>query len=115
MSMKNSGITIGNQTHRLPACSAVPKPTAPRSTPLMHWQTTETTGSWHTLSSGCWAAGFSEMVLTAYKNTQCHDVEDHSQNIGLLNKFFFYLIFFVSLPNVFCVCVESSAFIIIYK
>jgi hypothetical protein len=29
MSMKNSGDTIGNQTRDLPACSAVPQPTAP--------------------------------------------------------------------------------------
>ena len=27
--MKNSNDTIGNQTHDLPACSAVPQPTAP--------------------------------------------------------------------------------------
>jgi hypothetical protein len=73
----------------------------------MHWQTTETTGSWQPLSSGCQAASFSEMVLTAYNNMQCHDLEDHNQNIGLLNTFFFWLIFFwgrgVSLPNVSCV------------
>jgi hypothetical protein len=30
MSMKNSSDTIGNQTHDLPACSAVPQPTAPQ-------------------------------------------------------------------------------------
>jgi len=29
MSMKNSSDTIGNQTRDLPACSAVPQPTAP--------------------------------------------------------------------------------------
>ena len=29
MSMKNSGDTIGNRTRDLPACSAVPQPTAP--------------------------------------------------------------------------------------
>jgi hypothetical protein len=30
MSLKNSVETIGNRTHNLPACSAVPQPTAPR-------------------------------------------------------------------------------------
>jgi hypothetical protein len=29
MSMKNSNDTIGNRTRNLPACSAVPRPTAP--------------------------------------------------------------------------------------
>jgi hypothetical protein len=29
MSMKNSNDTIGNRTRDLPACSAVPEPTAP--------------------------------------------------------------------------------------
>jgi hypothetical protein len=29
MSMKNSNDIIGNQTRNLPACSAVPQPTAP--------------------------------------------------------------------------------------
>jgi len=29
MSMENSNDTIGNRTHTLPACSAVPQPTAP--------------------------------------------------------------------------------------
>jgi len=29
MSMKNSNETIGNRTRDLPACSAVPQPTAP--------------------------------------------------------------------------------------
>jgi len=29
MSMKNSNDTIGNRTHDLSACSAVPQPTAP--------------------------------------------------------------------------------------
>jgi len=34
MSMKNSNNTIGNRTSDLPACSAVPQPTAPsRNTP----------------------------------------------------------------------------------
>jgi len=33
MSMKNSNDTIGNQTRSLPACSAVPQPTAPQRTP----------------------------------------------------------------------------------
>jgi len=33
MSMKNSNDTIGNRTHDLPACSAVPQPTAPPRTP----------------------------------------------------------------------------------
>ena len=31
--MKNSNDTIGNQTHDLPTCSAVPQPTAPPRTP----------------------------------------------------------------------------------
>ena len=34
MSMKNSNDTIGNRTRDLPACSAVPQPTAPPRTPL---------------------------------------------------------------------------------
>ena len=33
MSMKNSNDTIGNRTRDLPACSAVPQPTAPRRVP----------------------------------------------------------------------------------
>jgi hypothetical protein len=33
MSMKNSNDTIGNQTRDLPACSAVPQPTAPLRAP----------------------------------------------------------------------------------
>jgi hypothetical protein len=33
MSMKNSIYTIGNRAHDLPACSAVPQPTAPQRTP----------------------------------------------------------------------------------
>jgi len=32
--MKNSNDTIGNQTHDLPACSAVAQPTAPQHAPL---------------------------------------------------------------------------------
>ena len=31
--MKNSSDTIGNRTRDLPACSAVPQPTAPQRTP----------------------------------------------------------------------------------
>ena len=34
MSMKNSEETIGNRTRDLPACSAVPQPTAPPCTPF---------------------------------------------------------------------------------
>jgi hypothetical protein len=34
MSLKNSNDTIGNQTHHLPAGSAVPQPNAPPRTPL---------------------------------------------------------------------------------
>jgi hypothetical protein len=34
MSMKNSIDTIGNRTRDLPACSAVPQPTAPPRTPV---------------------------------------------------------------------------------
>ena len=33
MSMKNSNDTIGNRTHDLPSCSAVPQPTAPPRAP----------------------------------------------------------------------------------
>ena len=33
MSMKNSSDTIGNRTRHLPACSAVPQPTAPPRAP----------------------------------------------------------------------------------
>ena len=33
MSMKNSNYTIGNRTHDLPTCSAVPQPTTPPRTP----------------------------------------------------------------------------------
>jgi len=33
MSMKNANDTIGNQTHHLPVCSAVPQPTGPLCTP----------------------------------------------------------------------------------
>jgi hypothetical protein len=33
MSIKNSNDTIGNQTRDLPACSAVPQPTAPLRAP----------------------------------------------------------------------------------
>jgi hypothetical protein len=33
MSMKKSNDTIGNQTRDLPACSAVPQPTAPLRAP----------------------------------------------------------------------------------
>jgi hypothetical protein len=34
MSMKNSNDTIGNRTRDLPACSAVPQPTAPQRSPF---------------------------------------------------------------------------------
>ena len=34
MSMKNSNDTIGNRTRDLPACSAVPQPTAPLGAPI---------------------------------------------------------------------------------
>jgi hypothetical protein len=34
MSMKNSNDTIGNGNHDLPACSAVPQPTAPSRAPV---------------------------------------------------------------------------------
>jgi len=34
MSMKNSNDTIGNRTRDLPACSAVPQPTAPQRAPF---------------------------------------------------------------------------------
>ena len=33
MSMENSNETIGDRTREVPACSAVPRPTAPRCTP----------------------------------------------------------------------------------
>jgi hypothetical protein len=36
MSMKNSNNTIGNRTRDLPACSAVPQPTAPRRAPFWY-------------------------------------------------------------------------------
>jgi hypothetical protein len=36
MSMKKSNDTIGNQTRGLPACSAVPQPTAPPRAPSKH-------------------------------------------------------------------------------
>jgi len=35
MSMKNFNETIGNRTRNLPACSAIPQPTAPSSTPVL--------------------------------------------------------------------------------
>jgi len=34
--MKNSNDTIGNRTRELPACSAVPQPTAPPCAPFTH-------------------------------------------------------------------------------
>ena len=34
MSMKNSNDTIGDRTRDLPACSAVPQPTAPPRAPM---------------------------------------------------------------------------------
>jgi len=40
MLMKNSNDTFGNRTHDLPACSAVPQPTAPpRAPPRLHRMT----------------------------------------------------------------------------
>jgi hypothetical protein len=36
MSMKNSSDTIGNRTHDVPGCSAVPQPTAPPRAPLIY-------------------------------------------------------------------------------
>jgi len=39
MSMKNSSDTIGNQTCDLPACSAVPQPTALPGAPYAYIQT----------------------------------------------------------------------------
>jgi len=33
MPMENSNDTIGNRTHELPACNAVPQPTAPLRAP----------------------------------------------------------------------------------
>jgi hypothetical protein len=36
MSMKNSNDTIGNRTRDLPACSALPQPTAPSRAPSDH-------------------------------------------------------------------------------
>jgi hypothetical protein len=39
MSMKNSNDTIRNQTHDLPACSAVLQPTAPLRIPYKLWKT----------------------------------------------------------------------------
>ena len=33
--MKNSNDTIGNRTRDLPACSAVPQPTAPQRAPFL--------------------------------------------------------------------------------
>ena len=41
MSMKNSNNTIGNQTHDLPACSAVPQQTVP-----LHTLSNDCTGVW---------------------------------------------------------------------
>ena len=35
--MKNSSDTIGNQTRGLPACSAVPQPTAPPRTRIVEY------------------------------------------------------------------------------
>jgi len=37
MSMKNSNDTIWNRTRDLPACSAVPQPTAYPKIPLVKW------------------------------------------------------------------------------
>ena len=39
MSMKNSNATIGNRTRDLPACSAVPQPTAPPRALQFRWGT----------------------------------------------------------------------------
>ena len=36
MSMKNSSDTFGNRTRDLPACGAVPQPTAPPRAPAQH-------------------------------------------------------------------------------
>jgi hypothetical protein len=41
MSMKNCNDTIGNRTRDLPACSAVPQPTAPPRTPFTESYETE--------------------------------------------------------------------------
>ena len=38
MSMKNSSDTIGNRTRDLPACSAVPQPTAPPRAPVVAYR-----------------------------------------------------------------------------
>jgi glutamine amidotransferase PdxT len=47
MSMKNSNDTIGNRTRDLPACSAVPQPTAPPRAPVIEkwWEDIQTFGS----------------------------------------------------------------------
>jgi hypothetical protein len=52
MSMKNSNETIGNQTHYLLACSAVPQPTAPQCNPVFtvngfYAEGFRSSGMWH--------------------------------------------------------------------
>jgi len=39
--MKNSNDTIGNRTHDLPACNAVPRPIAPRLPPKFQLEVSE--------------------------------------------------------------------------
>jgi hypothetical protein len=50
--MKNSNDTIGNPTRDLPACSAVPQPTAPPRGPLAEMSTRNI--SWEIKAAGAW-------------------------------------------------------------
>jgi hypothetical protein len=60
MSMKNSKDTIGNRTHDLPSCSAVPQPTAQARAPCRTVYCTKSTSvigwcvDWYLISSVLW-------------------------------------------------------------
>jgi hypothetical protein len=80
MSINNSNGTFGNRTRNLPACSAVPQPTAPPRAPMWNamWRISSRKKLLvHILDSkaNMEAAGCSTNLLSLYKEGQLHNAE----------------------------------------
>jgi hypothetical protein len=67
MSLENSNDTVGNRTRDLPACSAVPEPTAPPRTPT------------HTILVEKW--GYVKVVLCS-ENDMLHSFVINLREVG---------------------------------
>jgi hypothetical protein len=81
--MKNSNDTIGDRTRDLPACSAVPQPTALPRVPFKHWNDIEIACRSTDVLCQCFAAGLSKLGDRVLISEEIFEMRKRILTIGM--------------------------------